>query len=90
MDGQQGHTHALNFSSKDPGIKSLTCPSAIKHYDAYLYVGGVDIMDQKKVMHQFDRKSKMKYYMKLAFDLIDIALNNSHIIYMMLSESYPI
>ena len=44
-------------------------------------------MDQKKVMYQFDRKSKMKYYMKPAFDLIDLALNNSHIIYMMLSES---
>ena len=44
-------------------------------------------MDQKKVMYQFDRKSKTKYYIKPAFHLIDIALNNSHIIYMMSSES---
>lgn len=44
-------------------------------------MGGVDLMDQKKVTYEVDRKSKIKYYLRLFFDLLDIAMNNAYIVY---------
>ena len=42
-------------------------------------MGGVDIMDQREVSYQFDHRSKIKYYIIVVFDLIDIAVNSSGI-----------
>ena len=44
-------------------------------------MGGVDLMDQKKVTYQFDRRSKYKYYLCLVHDIIDIAINNAGIVF---------
>lgn len=57
----------------------ITCPTMFKNYTAY--VGGVDVMDQKKCYYQADRRWKIKYYWRIFFDLIDICVNNSCIIY---------
>lgn len=38
-------------------------------------------MDQKKVSYETDRKSETKYYLRIFFDLLDIAVNNSHCVY---------
>ena len=53
------------------------------------YMGGVDIMDQKKVTYQFDHRSKIKYYLRVVFDLIDIAVNNAFVVYSKLQEESP-
>ena len=49
-------------------------------------MGGVDIMDQKKVTYQFDHRSNMKYYLRVVSDLIDIAVNNAFVIFSKLAE----
>ena len=51
-------------------------------------MGGVDLMDQKKVTYQFDQKSKIKYYLRVVFDLIDIATNNSATIFNKLCDTH--
>ena len=52
-------------------------------------MGGVDLMDQKKVTYQFDHRSKSKYYLRIVYDFIDIAINNSYVMYCKLRESVP-
>ena len=44
-------------------------------------MGGIDLMDQKKVTYQFKHRSKFKYCLRVVFDMFDIAIVNSHIIY---------
>ena len=44
-------------------------------------MGGVDLMDQKTIIYEIDRKAKIKYYLRIFFDLMDIAVNNAHCIY---------
>lgn len=63
---------------------NITCPEVVVKYNKNM--GGVDLMDQKKVCYEVDRKAKIKYYLRLFFDLLDIAMNNSYIIYCKLHE----
>ena len=56
---------------------AISCPIAIQKSNKYM--GGIDTMDQRKVSNQFDNRSKIKYYLTLVFDLIDIAVNSSRI-----------
>ena len=49
-------------------------------------MGGVDIMDQKKVTYQFDHRSNTKYYLRVVSDFIDIAVNNTFVIFSKLAE----
>lgn len=57
----------------------INCPKMINEYNKYM--GGVDLMDQKKVTYEVDRRSKIKYYLRLFFDLLDISVNNACIVY---------
>ena len=36
-------------------------------------------MNQRKVSYQFDNRSKIMYYLRVIFDLIDIEVNSSRI-----------
>lgn len=60
----------------------VRCPKIVLHYNKNM--GGVDLMDQRKVSYEIDRRSKIKYYLRLFFDLFDISVNNAHTIYTML------
>ncbi|GBP18199.1 PiggyBac transposable element-derived protein 2 [Eumeta japonica] len=60
----------------------VRCPRIVSHYNKNM--GGVDLMDQRKVCYELDRRSKIKYYLRLFFDLFDISVNNAHTIYTML------
>ena len=60
----------------------VPCPTIVTTYNKFM--GGVDLMDQKKVTYEVDRRSKIKYYMRLFFDMFDIAINNSHVVYVQL------
>ena len=44
-------------------------------------MGGVDLMDQLKPAYQLDQKSMFRFYLRLFFDLFDVALVNSFIVY---------
>ena len=45
-------------------------------------MGGVDLQDKKTATYKLDRKSSGgHYYLRLIFELMDISVVNSHIIY---------
>ena len=44
---------------------------------------GVDIMDQRTAAYRLDRKSYVRFYLRIFFDLMDIACVNSYLIYNM-------
>lgn len=57
----------------------IDCPLIIQHYNKGM--GGVDLMDQKKVYYEYDRRSKWRFYLRLFFDLFELCVHNSYIIY---------
>ena len=57
----------------------VSCPNIIKMYKASM--GDVDVIDQKAAAYRLDRKNKLIFYLRMFFDLIDIAIVNSHIVY---------
>ena len=63
--------------SKD--IVKVTCPSVIQEYNQFM--GGVDLSDQMKVTYEVDRRSKFRFYLRVFFDFLDIAIVNSKIVY---------
>ena len=42
--------------------------------------GGVDRTDQRKAAYRLDRKSSVRFYLRIFFDLMDIACVNSYLI----------
>ena len=59
---------------------SVPCPTLIKDYNSNM--GGVDLLDQKTAAYKLDRKSSGgRYYLRLFFDLMDMACVNAHIVY---------
>ena len=63
----------------------VSCFAVVKQYNSYM--GGDDIMDKKKATYQFNQRSKYKYYLGIVHDLIDIAINNTHIIFGQFQEN---
>lgn len=64
---------------------NVDCPNAIKLYNNNM--GGVDLMDQLKSAYQLDRRAKLRFYLRLFFDLFDVALVNSYIIYKIIGKN---
>ena len=62
-----------------------SCPNKIKMYNASM--SGVDVIDQETAAYWLDCKSKFRFYLRMFFDLIDIAIVNSHIVYTKLRNS---
>ena len=56
---------------------SVSCPQAIKTYNTYM--GGVDLMYQLKSSYQLNRRSKFRFYLRLFFDLLNVAYVNAFI-----------
>ena len=48
---------------------------------------GLDVIDRKTVAYRLDCKSKFRFFLRMFFDLIDIAIVNSHIVYTKLGNS---
>ena len=63
----------------------MSCPNIIKMYNSNM--GGVDVIDQKTAAYHLDCKSKFRFYLRMFFDLTDIAIVNSHIMYAKLGNS---
>ena len=97
MDGQQSSLFTLKFSlshsishceTQKKGLnekEAVTSPNVVRQYNSHM--GGVDLMDQKKVTYQFNQRSKSKYYLRIVHYFIDIAINNSYVVYCKLGES---
>lgn len=77
-------THVLRRQAGSAEKLRVSCPTIVTTYNKFM--GGVDLMDQKKVSYETDRKSKIKYYLRIFFDLLDIAVNNSHCIFVQMNE----
>ena len=59
----------------------VLCPKVVKLYNSGM--GGVDLMDQRTAAYCLDRKSSVRFYLRIFFDLMDIAGVNSYLIYNM-------
>ncbi len=49
-------------------------------------MGGVDLLDQHVANYRLDRKSKFRFYLRIFFDLMDIAVTNAFIVF---NTKYP-
>ena len=56
----------------------ITCPSVIQEYNQFMGVS--DLSDQMKVTYEVDRWSKFRFYLRVFFDFLDIAIVNSKIV----------
>ena len=67
---------------KGSKTKSLVpCPKVVLLYNSGL--GGVDLIDQRTAAYRLDRKSSVRFYLHIFFDLTDIKCVNSYLIYKM-------
>ena len=64
--------------------ETINCPNIIKLYNTGM--GGVDLLDQRVAAYRLDRKSKFRFYLRIFFDLMDIACTDGFIVFNML---YP-
>ena len=63
--------------------KEVTKPKVIFYYNSYM--GGVELAD-KKAYHLAAERSTRRYWKKIFHNLLDIALVNSHILFMELKN----
>ena len=80
----EGMNDILSVQRREKGSKtksSVPCPKVVKIYNSGM--GGVDLMDQRTAAYRLDRKSSVKSYLCILFDLMDIAFVNSYFIYNM-------
>ena len=82
-----GTSNVMRETKSSATKTPVPCPNVIKMYNAN--IGGVDVIDQKTASYRQDRKSKFRFYLKMFFDLINIAIVNIHIVYMKLGNSNP-
>lgn len=68
---------------KDGTSKELECPEAIIFYNKHM--GGVDHADQMSTLYELDRRST-KWWKKVFFRLLMVALCNAHIVYQELTK----
>ena len=80
----EGMNDILSVQRREKGSKtksSVPCPKAVKLYNSG--IGGVDVMDQRIATYHLDRKSSVRFYLRIFFDLMDILCVNSYLIYNM-------
>ena len=60
----------------------VPCPDVIKMYSHGM--GGVDLIDQRTAAYHLGRKSRVRFYLRIFFDLMNIACANSFVVFNML------
>ena len=78
IEGIDGTSNVMRQTKGSAAKTPVLCPNIIKMYNASM--GGVDVIDQKTAAYQLNCKSKFRFYLRMFFDLIDIAIVNSHIV----------
>ena len=51
---------------------NVSCPAMVKIYNHGM--GGVDLMDQYTAAYRLDRRAKFRFYLRIFFDLWDVAV----------------
>ena len=80
----EGMNDTLSVQRREKGSKTkslVSCRKIGKFYNSGM--GGVDLMDQHTATYRVDRKSSVRFYLCIFFDLIDITCVNSYLIYNM-------
>ena len=86
VEGMDGTSNVMRRAEGSATKTPVSCPNIItKMYNASM--GGVDVIDQKTAAFRLDRKSKFRFYLRMFFDFINIAIVNSHNVYMKLGNS---
>ena len=60
----------------------VPCTDVIKISNKVM--GGVGLIDQRAAVYHLDRKSSIRFYLSIFYDLIDVACANSCIVYKMM------
>ena len=79
IEGMDGTSNVMRRTKGSATKTPVSCPNIIKMYNASM--GDADVIDQKAAAYRLDRKNKLIFYLRMFFDLIDIAIVNSHIVY---------
>ena len=58
---------------------AVSCPIIVKRCNQSM--GGVDLCDRYTAAYHLDRRSKFRFYLRIFFDLMDVAMVNSFIVY---------
>ena len=58
---------------------AVPCPILVKHCNHGM--GGVNLCDQYTAAYRLDRQSKFRFYLHIFFDLLDVAMVNSFVVY---------
>ena len=80
----EGMNDILSVQRREKDLKtnsSVPCPKVVKLYNSGM--SGIDLMDQRTAAYRLDRKSSVRFYLRIFFDLMDIACVNSYLIYNM-------
>ena len=80
----EGMNDILSVQRREKGSKtksSVPCPKVVKLYNSGMV--GVDLVDLRTAAYLLDRKSSVRFYLRIFFDLMDIACVNSYLIYNM-------
>ena len=80
----EGMNDILSVERREKDSKTnswLPCPKFVKRYSSGM--GGVDLMDQRTAAYRLDRKSSVRFYLRIFFDVMDIACVDSYLIYNM-------
>ena len=80
----EGMNDILSVQRREKGSKTKSLvpyPKVVKLYNSSM--GGVDLMDQCIATYRLHRKSSVRFYLCIFFDLMDITCVNSYLIYSM-------
>ena len=73
---------SVQTREKGSATKSaIPCPTVVKLYNNGM--GAVDLLDQRTAAYRLDHKSSVHFYVRIFFDLLDIACVNSFLVYSM-------
>ena len=84
LSALEGKNDILSVQRREKGLKTkflVPCCKVAKLYNSSM--GGVDLMDQCTAAYRLDRKSSVRFYLRILFDLMDIAFVNSYLIFNM-------
>lgn len=71
-------TNVTRFEKKEKKVISVPCPRAIITYNKFM--GGVDLIDGLVAYYRIDLRSR-KYYMRIFYHFLDMAVVNGWLIY---------
>ena len=88
VQGMESTSNVLRRQKGSASKMQVACPDVIKTYNKGM--GGVDLMDQRAAAYRLDRKSSVRFYLRIFFDMMDVGCANSFIAYNMMHPNHLI